>query len=95
MIWPGYVTAFIYHTETGDVSGHGHEPRRSGFPWVSFYSTSDCREYHHLRHHGTPQYGAPAEDGGLVSHIALGGEWRVTDPDGRHRFWVPVGWRVP
>ena len=94
MIGPGYVTPFIYDTETGDVPDRAHEPRRSGFQWVSLYATSDCREYHYLRHHGTPQYDAPVEDSWLVSHTTMGKEGWIMDLEGKHRFWLPVEWRA-
>ena len=94
MIGPGYITPFIYNTETGDVPDCAHEPRSSGFPWLSFYSTSNCQEYHYLHHHGTPQYNASTEDGWPVLLTTTGKEGWVMDPKGRYRFWVPVEWRT-
>ena len=89
------ISPFIYHTETGDVLERAQEPQHSSCPWVSFYQLSDCREYHYLRCHNPSQCDTPTEDGWLISHTAMGEvEWAM-DPEGRHRFWVPVEWRKP
>ena len=85
---------FIYDTDTGDVLDRTHQPYNFDFSWISFYATSDCREYHYLRYPGTTEYHAPVEDGWLVSHTTTGKEGWVMDPEGRHRFWVPVEWRT-
>ena len=95
MIGPGYVTPFIYDIETGDVPDRAHEPRTSGFPWLSFYATSDCQEYHYLRHHGTPRYDLPLKDSWLAPCTTAGNAGWVVDPEGRHRLWLPVEWRAP
>ena len=93
-VGPEYGTLFIYDTETGDDLGLTYQPQSFGLPWFSFYGTADCREYHYLRHNGTPQDHAPAKDGWLMSHTTPGKEGWVIDPEGRHRFWVPVEWRT-
>jgi hypothetical protein len=35
----------------------------------------------------------PTEDGWLIPHKKMRREVWVVDPEGRHRFWVPVDWR--
>ena len=86
-------THLIYDTETGDVLDRSHEPQNFTFPWLSFYKRSDCQKYRHPRHHGAPQYDTLSKDGWLVSH-ERGKEGWVMDPKGRHRFWVPIEWRI-
>ena len=91
MIGPGYVTPFIYDTETGGVADRAHEPRSSGFPWPSFYETSDCQEYHYLRDRdNTPQRDILSKDSLLASHTTAG-----VDPEGKHRLWLLFEWRTP
>ena len=87
--------SFPYHIDTGGVSYCVHKPQDFPFPWVSLYQPSDYKEYHHLRHHDTPQHDAPPADSWLVSRTTTGKAGWVVDPEGRHRFWVPVEWRAP
>ena len=89
------IIPFIYHTETGGVPNRVLQPQHFGFPWISFYQLSDYQEYHYIRHHDTLQCGTSPEDGWLAPRTETGKEGWVIDPEGRHRFWVPVEWRTP
>ena len=86
---------FIYHIGTGGVPDRVYQPQEFSLPWVSFYKQSDFKEYHHLRHHDTPRSDARSEDRWLTSRTTTGKAGWVVDPEGRHRFWVPVEWRAP
>ena len=86
-------THLIYDTETGDVLDRSHEPQNFTFPWLYFRHTSDCQKYRRPRYHGAPQYDTLSKDGWLVSHETREEGW-VVDPQGRHRFWLPVEWRM-
>ena len=94
VIQTGRVPPFIYHTGTGDILEHYHEPQHSISPRILFYQQSDGQEYYYLRYHGSPHYDTPPKDGWKISQTSLGSDagW-ITDPKGRHRFWVPVEWR--
>ena len=84
------VFPFIYHAETGGVLDRVHEPEHFGSPWVSFYQPPDCQQHRYLQHHSPPP-----EDGWLVPCTTTGKAGWVIDPEGRHRFWLPVEWRAP
>ena len=79
---------FIYHTETGEVLESTHEPQNFGFPWITFSRQSDCREYHYLRYHNTPQ--DDVLQSWSVSRTGLGKAGWVMDSGWKHRFWIPV-----
>ena len=87
------ILPFSYHTGTGGVPDNFHQPQYFGFPWVSIYKPGNYREYHYLRHHDAPQRDTPPEDGWLTFGTTTGKAGWVVDPEGRHRFWVPVEWR--
>ena len=86
---------FSYFTETGGIPYSIHECQHFSIPWVSFYKSSDYQEYHYLRHLDTPQDNALPDGGWQVSRTTTGKAGWVVDPEGRHRFWVPVEWRGP
>ena len=86
---------FIYHTETGDILDRTHEPQHFSRPWISFYHPIDCQEYHHLRSNDLPSREPPPEDDWLISRTTTQEAGWVVDPQGRHRFWLPVEWRNP
>ena len=86
---------FSYHTGTGGAPDRVHTPQQFRSPWVPFYKPSNYNEYHYLRNPDIPQSDAPLEDSWLVSRTTTGKPGWVVDPEGRHRFWVPVEWRAP
>ena len=86
------VSPFVYHTETGKVLEHAHESQPFGRPWV-FYQLTDGRACRHRYYRDPSQHDRPPEGGWLHSlTLAQEAGW-VIDPQGRHRFWVPVEWR--
>ena len=86
---------FVYHIETGGVPDRVHQLQRVDLPWVSFYQPLNFLEHRYLRYYNTPHYDTPPEDGWLVSRAAMGKAGWVVDPEGKHRLWIPVEWRVP
>ena len=86
---------FIYHTGTGGIPDTVHRLQQFDLPWVSLYKQSDYQEYRLLRHLDTLQSNASPEDSWFVSRTTTGKAGWVVDPDGKHRFWVPVEWRAP
>ena len=86
---------FVYHIGTGGILDRIHRLEEFNFPWVSFYKQSDYQEHHLLRHLDTPQSDVLPENSWLASRTATGKAGWVVDPDGKHRFWVPVEWRAP
>ena len=78
---------FIYNIETGDILDRAHEPQRERRRWDTFYGQSDGLQYHRLS-----RLKAPPEDGWPTPGTKMQVGW-VTDPGGRHRFWLPVEWR--
>ena len=87
------ISPFIFHTTTGEVLGPAHQPQRFSRPRILFYRPCDCGEYHNLRNNSLSRYDAPPEDGWLTTHATMPETRWVTDPEGRHRFWVPFDWR--
>ena len=90
MIGTNNVFPFTYHTGTGGSPDRADALASFVFYWISIYEPSDYQEYHYLRHNGTPP-----KDSWLTSRTATGKAAWVVDPEGRHRFWVPVEWRAP
>ena len=88
------VFPFVYNTRTGVPDGV-YQLQYVGFPWVSFYQPLDFQEHYYLRCHNTSHYDTPPEDGWLVSRAVMGKAGWVVDPEGKHRLWIPVEWRVP
>ena len=86
---------FIYNTGTGGVRDSFHLLQQFDLPWITFFKQSDSQEYHLLRHLDTLQSNASPKDGWRVPRTTTGKAGWVVDPEGRHRFWVPVEWRAP
>ena len=84
---------FIYHTGTGDVLDSVHEPQQSSHPFLSFTFPSDGEDYQYLRRN-TPQSNVPPEDDWLTSNPKLLKVGWIMDPQGRHRLWIPIEWRI-
>lgn len=85
---------FSYNMQTGRVIGSVRDPR-----WYNFYLTRvkihplfGLEGYSNLRRFFLSQDDGPPNRGEwLVSRGAMPG-WFL-DPEGRHRLWVPIGWR--
>ena len=79
----------VYHAGTGEVLTPDQTP--PGGHLYTFADLSLCRHYPHYRKAHEPAL--PCEDGRPVPLVAPQAEW-VRDPEGEHRLWIPVEWRV-
>ena len=79
-----------YHIGTGEVL----KPAQAS-PRTTQYNIQDMQcGQHYLHYRGMDsERGLPSEDDWPVSWTALRKGW-VKDPEGRHRLWIPVGWRT-
>ena len=81
---------FIYHVETGEIIKMDKALFHPKPTWYRFYNPhkDECDLYHYNlhKHHETLECGWP------ISQNSLHEGW-VKDPDGKHRLWLPVGWR--
>ena len=82
-------TTLVYHTRTGEVlkptGTHSHIQERytSGVYCSQLYPN-----YHRIDEKGTPSKG-----GWLVSRARIEEGW-VKDPEGKHRLWIPIEWKI-
>ena len=80
-----------YHTGTGGVLEPAQaSPHPPGCP---YYVTSIQHCLHYLHYRNLYKQNIPSEDEWPVTLAALEEGW-VKDPEGKHRMWVPVEWRV-
>jgi hypothetical protein len=79
--------SWFYHTETGE-SLPAPQQFRGDQIGPGFQGGFRGRDY--LRYHGPSRRG---ECGWQTSEATLKEGW-VKDPEGRHRFWVPIEWRA-
>ena len=89
------ILPFTYHVGTGGIPDSSRRLQQFDLPWVTFYKQSDYQEYHFLRRLDTRQSDTSPKDSWFVPHTTTGKAGWVVDPEGRHRFWVPVEWRTP
>ena len=82
------IPPFNYNIETGQLV-HGHQDFSDSLA-SSSYELYRSSRYHYFCYLYLPN--TLAEGGWLISHAKRGAGW-VIDPEGRHRFWVPVEWR--
>ena len=87
VVWIDDVSPLIYHIETGDVLECYHEPQEVNRPWASLRTLSNFLEYYYPRYLDPPADNSPPPKDGWREAV-----W-VTDPEGKHRFWVPFEWR--
>lgn len=77
-------TLRTYHTGTGrDLKSHP-------LPWDGECQVDTLQGSHHLRVH---EEDPPPGNNWLVSRAVLQEGW-VKGPEGRHRLWLPVEWRI-
>ena len=83
----------VYYTKTGEVLRlHPTQaPRRHNSLWDRLIYVHRGRDY--LHYHNFSQRDASPGEGWQFPRAALRERW-VKDPDGKHRLWVPVEWRV-
>ena len=80
---------YIYRSRTGEGVDYHSE---SLDDWYNLWVTSGGRYY--LRCHELSQFDYnPSEDDRPIPRTAFREGW-VKDPDGKHRLWLPVEWRM-
>ena len=84
---------FTYHVETGVPLDRYFEPKHLSRSCVTFYQLCDSREYYYLRYPDLPAHDTPTEDPGSKFLATMQETGWVIDPEGRHKFWIPVEWR--
>ena len=89
VIHTGGLLCFNYHTGTGEPLHTFDNPR----PRLHFYQQYDPQRDRNLRHPNPSQHDIPPEVRWLIPHITKQEIGWIMDPEGRHRFWVPVEWR--
>ena len=86
-----HTNVFFYHTETGECLQPELGLQIFDRPSKSLQEVSVGRN--NLSFHGLFQHSAPPDSSWKISRTAVREGW-VKDPEGRHRFWVPVEWRA-
>ena len=82
----------VYHTVTGELQSYATQAHQhltgSWFPLTWAHYGQD-----YLCHHNFPRRNTPPEDNWQVSRATVQKGW-VKDPEGKHRLWVPIEWRM-
>jgi WD40 repeat protein len=91
----GDICIFTYHTGTGEDLEPSEDPRLYSHHRTTFSRLSSRQGHHYFRYSNRPQYGTPPKDLWPISPEMIQETGWVIDPEGRHRFWVPVEWRWP
>ena len=86
----GKHTIHIYHTGSGEIFKHTNRAPHSPSCQFSLQDLQRCQHYHHY----LAWNGWTCTDIWLDSWVILLEGW-VRDPEGRHRLWIPIEWRMP
>jgi hypothetical protein len=81
----------VYHTETGEVLHPTQAPQHFSGCWYNLSKQHCGRDY--LCYHNLSQGDTPLEDSWQIPQTTMRERW-VKDPEGKHRLWVPVEWRM-
>ena len=81
----------VYHMGTGEVLDPTRASPHSCDLQYNFWEITDGRHYPHYRE--LHKQGMLSKDDWPVSETTLQDGW-VKDSNGKHRLWIPVGWRT-